>query len=231
MKRRVAPVVAAVVGLFIVGCTSDPAPLPTSTTAAASKSVDALKGSSSASETSTASGTVAVAALRRPLHLPSVGKGRPCPVTLSQHQPDPSLGLVQGNGPAGPVGLSAAGVLRYVGAADASALTDKSWVGQKVLWAVDSTVDGAVMVRGGQLDGDHLVRFNDPAVAELLLPPKPPITPGGWRDYPSETRLQASGCYAYQIDAPATSTIIVFRAEGPVLVVPAPTSTEAGPSS
>lgn len=136
---------------------------------------------------------------------------------MSRHQPDPALGTIQGTGPAGPIGLSARGVLGYVSPAGGDAFTDKSWGGMKILWAVDSVVNGTVLVRGRQLDGPHDLRFNDPAAAELLLAPKPPITPGGWRDYPSYTRLQAPGCYAYQIDAPSGSTVIVFRAEGPIV--------------
>lgn len=40
-------------------------------------------------------------------------------------------------------------------------------------------------------------------------------TPIGWRDYPSHTRLQAPGCYAYQVDTRAGTTVIVFLAKGP----------------
>lgn len=159
----------------------------------------------------------AVESLRRPLRLPAVAPGERCPVTLSRHQPDPALGFVRGAGPAGPVGITADGSLGYVAPGANSAFTDKSWGGNKVLWAVDSAVTGRVLVRGRQLDGQHEVRFEDPAVAELVLVPKPPITPGGWRDYPGFTRLRAPGCYAYQVDAPSGTTVIVFRAVGPML--------------
>ncbi len=69
-------------------------------------------------------------------------------------------------------------------------------------------------------------------MAELLLAPEPPVTAGGWRGYPGYTRLQAPGCYAYQVDAPSGSTVIVFRAEGPT-VGPAPSksSTPAAPNT
>lgn len=216
MMRRLPLVVVALVGLVLTGCTSAPgyrsANLASAVTAALTSATLPTNGSGA----STVSGGSA-AALRRPLQLPTVSKGQPCPVTLAQHQPDPALGLVQGNGPAGPVGLSKAGVLQYVSPAEGTAFSDKSWGGQKVLWAANSAVDGPVLVRGGQLDGAHGVRFNDPAVAEMLLPPKPPITAGGWRDYPSFTRLQAPGCYAYQVDTPTGTTVIIFRAEGPNL--------------
>jgi hypothetical protein len=86
-----------------------------------------------------------------------------------------------------------------------------------VLWAVDGKVPGPVLVRGRQLDGSHLVGFDDPASLELVLQPGEAVPSGGWRDYPSYTRLRAPGCYAYQVDAPSGSTVIVFRAVGPVV--------------
>jgi hypothetical protein len=159
--------------------------------------------------------TGSVAAMRRPLRLPVVGGGQPCPVTRAQHQPDPALGVVQGSGPAGPAGLSTDGVLQYAGPKEANAFVDESWGGAKTLWEVDGAVTGPVLVRGHQLDGPLGLRFNDPAVDELVLAVKTPTTPAGWRDYPSFTRLQGPGCYAYQVDAPTSSTVIVFRAEGP----------------
>jgi hypothetical protein len=190
-----------------VGPTLSMAPSPTTTVAPTS---------ATGSPTSTGS-NVSVAALHRPLQLPTVRPGQPCPVTLSRHQPDPDLGVVQGTGPAGPIGLSAAGVMKYLGPAESNAITDKSWGAYKVLWAVDSAVNGPVLVRGRQLDGPHGLRFNDPAVAEMLLAGTKNALPGGWRDYPGYTRLQAPGCYAYQVDAPSSSTVIIFRAEGPAV--------------
>jgi hypothetical protein len=35
---------------------------------------------------------------------------------------------------------------------------------------------------------------------------------GGWRPFPSETRLLHPGCYGYQVDTPAISQVIVFNA-------------------
>ncbi len=174
--------------------------------------------------------SVSVAALHRPLRLPTIRPGQPCPVTLSQHQPDPAFGIVQGTGPAGPVGQSAAGVLEYDGPTS-TGFADKSWGGAKMLWAVDSAVNGPVLVRGRQLDGPHGLRFNDPAVAELLLVANKDALPGGWRDYPGYTRLQAPGCYAYQVDAPSGSTIIIFRAQGPAVGSSRPSSTSPPTSS
>lgn len=175
--------------------------------------------------------SVSVAALHRPLQLPVIPQGQPCPVTLSQHQPDLDLGMVQGLGPAGPAGLSARGTLQYEAPMQSNALIDKSWGAVKVVWAVDSAVNGPVLVRGRQLDGPHGLGFNDPAVAELLLAANKGATSGGWRDYPGYTRLQAPGCYGYQVDAPSGTTVIVFRAEGPAVGSSRPSSTGPPTSS
>ncbi len=201
---------------------------PTSPTAAAPTTTSPTSATKSPIATGS---SVSVAALHRPLRLPTIRPGQPCPVTLSQHQPDPDLGVVQGTGPAGPVGISARGALQYEAPAQSDALTDKSWGAVKVLWAVDSAVNGPVLVRGRQLDGPNGLRFNDPAVAEMLLAVTKDAFPGGWRDYPGYARLQAPGCYAYQVDAPSGSTVIVFRAEGPAVGSSRPSSTSPPTSS
>lgn len=142
--------------------------------------------------------------------------GGRCPFTTAQHRPDPALGVVRGVGPAGPVGLSIRGVLDYIGPGVRVDWVDQSWGGAKTLWAVNSDVQGSVLIRGRQLDGPHEVRFNDPAVKELALTPKTGAFPGGWRDYPSFTRIRTPGCYAYQVDtASGTAVVVVFRAKGP----------------
>jgi hypothetical protein len=88
------------------------------------------------------------------------------------------------------------------------------WGGQKVLWVVDPSYHGPVLIRGRRLDGDESVRFDrgrEPA-QQLRLPPVPGNTTGGWANYPSYTRLRAAGCYGYQIDGTSFSKVIVFRA-------------------
>jgi hypothetical protein len=83
-----------------------------------------------------------------------------------------------------------------------------------VLWVVDPAYHGAVLIRGGRLDGTESVRFGadrDPA-RQLRLPLEPDNMTGGWLNYPSYTRLRAAGCYGYQIDGRSFSKVIVFRA-------------------
>jgi hypothetical protein len=89
------------------------------------------------------------------------------------------------------------------------------WLGQKVLWAVSPGYHGPLLIRGRQIGGAGRVGFGlgrEP-YAELELPPSAGDTSlHGWRAYPSEVRVRASGCYAWQIDGTSFSRVIVFRA-------------------
>jgi hypothetical protein len=89
------------------------------------------------------------------------------------------------------------------------------WGGNKVLWALSIEADGPALLRGGQLDGDGEVRFDtgDVPASEKVLDPsgKEPLA-GGWYDFPGETRLRGPGCYGYQIDSEAGTTVVVFEA-------------------
>jgi hypothetical protein len=149
-----------------------------------------------------------------PLHLPALAAGDRCPIS-QPHQLSPAFGPGLGTGPAYPVGI-ANGVLRfeYPPSPTNTMFGDSDWGGQKVLWVVDPSYHGAVLIRGGRLDGTESVRFGSgrtPA-QQLRLAAEPGNTTGGWLNYPSYTRLRAAGCYAYQIDGRSFSNVIVFRA-------------------
>mgnify|MGYP007135460385 CR=1 FL=1 len=164
---------------------------------------------------------------QRPVHLPSLKPGTPCPTTHGSFvipHFDPLLGK-------GPVyadffgGKSLAettekGILDYV-----SSFGDGSqWGGQKVLWFINPTYRGPVLIRGGQLDGVHGMRFNggteqqsysSPAAETSLLSELRLIGGGAgepWPDWGTYTRLQAPGCYAYQVDGTTFSYLIIFKA-------------------
>jgi hypothetical protein len=80
------------------------------------------------------------------------------------------------------------------------------------MWIVAASYRGPVLVRGRQLDGTHLVRFDrrTPLQAELRLIGSTGVSPV--RRYPGATRVQAEGCYAYQIDGLKFSRVILFEA-------------------
>jgi hypothetical protein len=147
-----------------------------------------------------------LAALRRPLRLPVLTPGAPCPVARA-HQVDPAFAEVLGEGPAYPT--AGAGAWRQ-------GRVEGGWYYAKVLWVASPTHPGPFLVRGRQLDGPRQLRFGEgpqPA-AELLL------SAGGtarspdsdWFNWPSYSRLRGGGCYAYQVDGAGGSQVIVFRA-------------------
>src|SRR5437870_650740 len=103
------------------------------------------------------------ASLHRPMHLPPVAAGAACPVSP---QRPVQLGAgdswtLPGPGPAYPV-LSPGTVLSFTWppTPDQGDFYGSGWSGNKVMWIVAARYRGPVLVRGRQLDGPHLVRFN-----------------------------------------------------------------------
>ena len=84
------------------------------------------------------------------------------------------------------------------------------WSGNKVMWVVAAGYKGRVLVRGRQVDGNHELRFDAPMTRERKLYGATGGDPV--RRYPGYTRVQAPGCYAYQVDGAAFSRVIVFEA-------------------
>ncbi len=155
--------------------------------------------------------------LQRPLHIPSIASGSSCPTTSSDPKGDLSrigfTGVAWGGGPAYPGGLSAEEgrpILRYLDPIPRESLFYGSkWFGNKVLWMLDRSYRGPLLIRGRQLDGPNELRFD-----RGLLPPRDlRIRAGLARDRPSFTRVQAAGCYAYQVEGSGFSYTIVFEAQ------------------
>jgi len=155
---------------------------------------------------------------QRPLHLPKLAAGTPCPLS-NTHTVSADYGAASGDGPAYPIlggyaGNARPGVLPYNPPHD---FKSQQWGGQKVLWIVAPTYSGPVLIRGQQLDGPSELRFNLPgalgdpppaALAFLALN----LDPHGWSGQPSDTRVRTAGCYAYQADGTTFSVVIVFQA-------------------
>jgi hypothetical protein len=152
--------------------------------------------------------------LRRPLRIPTIPSGTPCPSS----QPNGTLrdqGVVQlsalsafGPGPAYPTLATDEGraALHYV-----AGWGYEGWGGTKVLWAVPH-YRGPYIVRGRQLDGTNELKFDqgpqwsNKLHAELRLI-------GPYADLnPAATFLRGPGCYAYQVDGRGFSYTIVFQA-------------------
>jgi len=185
---------------LLTACTSSPAP-----------TVPSAIGATSTSPTG---GTTAKMLEQRPLHIPTIEVGRFCPTTPVKRA-SADFGLAQGNGPAyatiGAEKISPHAVFDYADAEHfgTDVQANRGWGGQKVLWFINPSYTGLILVRGRQLDGTHQVRFNQ-LDQQLLLDSSMGGTP--WPNFPSYTRLQAPGCYAYQVDGSSFSYLIIFQA-------------------
>ena len=160
----------------------------------------------------------------KPLQLPVVAPGATCPVTAAQQHISPDYATTIG---AGPVYIAAAqGSAQALAFVDAASQGDASsgWGGAKVYWQIAPAYTGPVLIRGKQLDGTHAVRFNgglgqghsnpegtEPILDELHLTGGGATAPS-WPTWITFTRLQAPGCYAYQVDGLSFSEVIVFQA-------------------
>jgi hypothetical protein len=154
--------------------------------------------------------------LHRPIRIPHIAPGSPCPLSAANgSMPSPFVGTAFGPGPAYP-GMrfdDTRPVLRYQDPISSqSGFYGSGWFGQKVLWVVAPRYRGRVLIRGKQLDGPFLVRFQQgqPPKRELRVVSRGrPFT----TDWPSQTRVRAPGCYGYQVDGTSFSYVIVFEAK------------------
>jgi hypothetical protein len=146
--------------------------------------------------------------LRRPLHIPRIKVGARCPATSRA-----KLARL----PAHPLFMhvGATPVMRFRYPARRGSLDYGSpWSGQTVRWMVSAAYGGPLLIRGRQLDGTHVLRFEQgqiPASERKL--PRARRNQNGARVYASRTRIRAPGCYAYQVDGLGFSRVIVFEAK------------------
>ncbi len=194
MGRRLSPTGLICLLLAVSACTSTPAKSGSPSSAAEGNLVDTdgyslLCGGAACSLPD--GGVPSV--LRRPLHLPTIGAGGVCPLS-AEHRVTDRFGPAIGRGPVFAVGLIAEGPFpfEYPPGKD-SDFYGSGWGGNKVLWVASSAYTGPVLIRGEQLDGPRSLGFSlggPPAYTELQLPPgKAPRGNGGWREWPTETRL------------------------------------------
>src|SRR6266516_1153447 len=154
------------------------------------------------------------ARLHRPLHLPTVAAGTPCPVSAVGRINFRKYGVGKGigPGPAYPIGFAQPGsVLQFTYPPEPpSQFAGSEWSGAKVLWFVAPRYRGPVLIRGGRLDHPDRLRFNRGMIPPLEMRIHRVFS--GPRDRPSYTRLRAPGCYAYQVDGTNFSRVVVFQA-------------------
>jgi hypothetical protein len=150
---------------------------------------------------------------RRPVRVPSLAPGEPCPTT------PPSGDLATLTGQAGtafgrgpvypriPGNTKRAEIFFDYPPRPGSLFHGSQWSGQKVMWILARGFAGPALVRGRQLDGRSEVRF------ERGLVPSRSRQLRRSGDNPSLTRLRTPGCYAYQIDGLRFSYRVVFEAK------------------
>jgi hypothetical protein len=143
--------------------------------------------------------------LRRPLDLPSLDAGGACPASGAASAAS-YAGPAVGPGPVYVAQASPLAVSKFI---------DSAWDGAQVTWVAASSYTGPLLIRGGELGGAGSVGFGEGHVPEdelqlLTAATTSPGEPPGAREWPSFTRVGASGCYAYQVDGTSFSEVIAF---------------------
>lgn len=165
-----------------------------------------------------------IAPFRRPLQIPALTAGGACPVTpvgLTLER----LDAFQGAGPVRVNNLNEVPITELP--------LQNGWYGQKVFWAVDAREPGPILVRVARIGGSGGIGLGLDNTTELVLSnnfggdtvvgpaPSFPIA----RIFIDGVSFREPGCYFMQMDGPATTSTVVFRA----LIAPA-TPGASGPS-
>lgn len=163
---------------------------------------------------------------QRPLHLPTLAHGASCPVTpVSQQaiQFRTTRGIGNSTIFAAPQNMDANGV-QHAEHGEFARLA-ATYGGVLVTWYVRLPREEPVLIRGAQLDGPGVLlfdggseqpQFNDDILAgrtlSRLLISSAPDHGSPVAQWLSVTRIRTSGCYAYQVDMPTQSMVLVFKA-------------------
>ena len=171
---------------------------------------------------------IVLALEQRPLRLPVLAPSDACPETPDRWVEGFRYELV-GDGPVYGLAL----YMDIVRADESYFPAHDGWYWSKVVWARDLQYPGPFVIRGRQLNGPEIIRF------EQLVPggpsgptPEhvfsslhyPPYTTRdhrgiqdspGWEDIGSFVVVRTPGCYGVQIDGVGFSTVIVFAVPAP----------------
>jgi hypothetical protein len=156
--------------------------------------------------------------LERPLHLPHLKRGAHCPVSGVDRRVAWARAHIFGvsgigRGPVYPGLGSQHGLIR----ATTYAPYGGPWLGEKAFWYVLPSYRGPVLIRGRRLDGRQALGFNGKRLPdrELRIPAGETVTwqgqPTGSRGVLSAVRVNAAGCYGFQIDGTNFSRAVVVR--------------------
>jgi len=148
----------------------------------------------------------------RPLRLPSIATGAPCPVSSSAVIAGSATAAASGDGPLFAVtGGDAIGL----GTAGTDGLR-----GGKILWIARPDYKGIALIRAARLDGSSDILFSAGKKAlQFELDTHTgagDATSGsalGWRYLPSTVYLAGAGCYGFQIDMPDGTSFVTLAAK------------------
>ncbi len=158
--------------------------------------------------------------LSRPLHFPALGPGGSCPasrgVTVSNSY---FGGIAFGSGPVR-VLLADSGDIRH-GRVDLSPSQVRGWSALQTLWFAVPGYNGPFLVRAERIGQRGPIEVQpgsmglEPGSGPLLVPAGPTInTAHGYRTVPGSSWVKSGGCYAWQVDGPNFSEVIVVEALG-----------------
>ena len=162
--------------------------------------------------------------LRRPLHLPDVAPGEPCPVSPVDEGVDwETAGIFGGSGTGpGPIypGLGGGDPPGHIVATKEHA--NDRWFATKVFWYATPGYRRPALLRGARLDGPGPLRFTQPLQRGGPVPglrlrgfdkrEDAQWRPPGARGRPSGVYIKRPGCYGVQIDGTRFSRVVIFSA-------------------
>lgn len=149
----------------------------------------------------------------RPLHLPEIQAGQPCPMSPEHEVNFPA------NTPGGGFGGRSLGtsgpvhpIIAVPHAASGAALAYGAggWYAAKTLWYARRTYQGPVLIRGERLDGPGSVTFGAGHTLGFLADTGTTSGPNtGMRSWPGATWVRSPGCYGFQVDGTGFSYVLV----------------------
>jgi hypothetical protein len=159
--------------------------------------------------------------VKRPLHLPVVGRSGRCPASHALPTTTPFLsGALLGKGSVEP--LIGNRVTRRGTATLGTPAGWPRWRALKIVWMSLPSYRGPVVIRGTRLDRRGLLGFGaTPRPGPLVAPPGASMNGfAGYRSWPDTAWVRQPGCYGWQVDGLGFSETIVVRA-----VLPGPVGT------
>jgi hypothetical protein len=153
--------------------------------------------------------------LARPLHVPSLGAGGRCPVSVGAPGGTKYFGGdVFGRGPVR-VAIDNRGDVAK-GRIDLGTSTAPGWYALETIWYALPSYKGPFVVRATRIGSRGSIEVvpgangHEPGAGPLVVSAGPTMnTYAGYRTQPGSTWVKGPGCYAWQVDGSSFSNVIV----------------------